>query len=140
MDPSGSYTTSPGSWSGFEMLHISSDITKEYTCSDHFFVISSTSSFGSWSWGTQTDRIKVVWNCDTLYIYHPTSSVSQPSGSQGLHHIDIEYTTTSISVTTDLDYVSLSATGTYWDEVWLWIGADDDAPQGSDFANTVVNP
>jgi hypothetical protein len=120
-------------------LKIESDINKEYICSDHFFVITSTSSFGTWAWTSQSDRIKIAWNCDNLYIYHPTSQSYASSSSIGTHHIVITYTPTSITVVTDLDSVSLSVTGTYWGTVWLWMGADDDQSQGSDFANTVVS-
>ena len=140
MDPSGSYTTSPNSFTVTTGLKIESDINKEYTCSDHFFVITSTSSFGTWSWSTQPDRIKIAWNCDQIYIYDPTSNVVAASASLTTHHITITYTTSSIAVTTDIDSVSLSVSGTYWGEVWLWMGADDDENRGSDFSNTKVYP
>ena len=121
-------------------LKIESDINKEYACSDHFFVITSTSSFGTWRWSTQPDRIKIAWDCDTLRIYHPTSEIDAVSASYTTHHITITYTTSSISVTTDIDSVSLSVSGTYWEEVWLWMGADDDEDRGSDFNNNKVYP
>ena len=138
MDPSGSYSATPSAFTVTTALTIESDIDKEYSCSDHFFVISSTSTFGAWSWGSQDDRIKVVWNCDSLMIYHPISWESSHSSSTGLHHLVITYTPTSIAVVTDTDGANLSVEGTYWEEVWLWIGADDDEASGSDFMNTVV--
>ena len=140
MDPSGSYTTSPSSFTVTTQLKIESDVNKEYSCSDHFFVITSTSSWGTWSWSTQPDRIKIAWNCDSLYIYHPTGETSGISSSIAIHHIVITYSTSSISVVTDVDSVNLSVDATYWGEVWLWLGADDDENRGSDFTNTKVYP
>ena len=139
MDPSGIYSDSPDPFTVTTALTIESDINKEYDCSDHFFVITSTSSFGTWTWSSQNDRIKIVWNCKNLYIYHPTSSTSSSSESLGIHHLVITYTPTTIRVVTDTDSVDLSVAGTYWEEVWLWIGADDDKEHGSDFSNTLVN-
>ena len=40
----------------------------------------------------------------------------------------------------DVDSVNLSVYATYWGEVWLWLGADDDENRGSDFTNTKVYP
>ena len=139
MDPSGVYSSSPASFSVTTVLTIEADIDKEYDCSDHFLVISSVDSFGVWAWSSEADRIKVVWNCDNLYIYAPVGSPSSPSSSLGIHHLVITYTPTSIQVVTDLDSVDLYVEGSYWEEVWLWVGADDDAGSGSDFTNVMVS-
>ena len=139
MDPSGVYTTSPDSFTVTHQLAIDADINKEYDCSDHFFIITNSDYFGSFGWSSQADRITIVWNCDELYVYHPTSSVSQPSSSTGIHHMHIMYTQTSIRVVTDVDGVELYAEGTFWENVWLWIGADDDNLSGSEFYNVKTN-
>ena len=140
MDRTGAYTNSPTSFTVTTELKIESDINREYQCSDHFFVITSVSSFGTWSWSRQSDRIKIAWNCDSVYIYHPTGYASAISASIAIHHIVITYTSSSIAVSTNVDGVSLSVGSTYWGEVWLWMGADDDESSGSDFANTKVYP
>ena len=139
MDPSGSFSLSPESYVVESQLIIESDIHKEYDCSDHFFVISSTSSFGAWSWEDEADRLKVVWNCDTFNIYSTVGSPSVPSSSIGTHHLIIAYTPSSLSIKTDVDSAELSISGEFWSEVWLWMGADDDESRGSYFENTLIN-
>ena len=138
MDPSGSYTSTPASFIVTESLTIQSQINKEYDCSDHFFVITSSSTFGTWSWTSESDRIKVVWNCDQLMVYYPGGELSGASATVGLHYLTIVYTSSSVSATTDVDGVDLSTDGSFWSEVWLWMGADDDAFSGSEFFNTMV--
>ena len=139
MDPSGTYSLTPASWSVDSSLTIASVINKEYDCSDHFFVITSTDTFGTWTWGSEAGKVKVVWNCDTLYIYAPDLSPSQGSSSLGLHTLTIEYTLTSVRAFTDVDSVDLTVSGSFWSEVWLWMGADDDEAYGSEFSGTMVS-
>jgi len=136
MDPSGTYVDDPEPFIIDERLVIELDINKEYSCSDHYFVLSSTGTWLDWAWASAPDRISVGWNCDELYIYHPDSSqtVSTPSSTLGIHHVTIVYTPTSLTVSTDKTPVDLSVTGTFWSTAWVWTGADDDESRGSDLA------
>ena len=51
MDPSGNYANDrePRPFTVTTTLTIESDVRKEWNCSDHFFVITSTPYFGGWS-------------------------------------------------------------------------------------------
>ena len=139
MDPSGRYTECPFPFTVKDPMTIEADINKEYACSDHFFVISSSSSYRPWIWGSETNVVKVVWNCNDLYIYGPSGNVSALSFSVTIHHLKIEYSHSYVRVTTDVDNVDLSLNGTYWPDVWVWMGADDDLSYGSDFANVTTD-
>ena len=77
----------PFPFSVTDPLTIEADIHKEYGCSDHYFVISSSSSYRPWIWGSETDVVKVVWNCNDLYIYGPSGNVSALSFSVTIHHL-----------------------------------------------------
>ena len=120
-------------------MTIEADIDKEYACSDHFFVISSSSSYRPWVWGSETDVVKIVWNCNDLYIYGPAGNVSALSFSVTIHHLKIVYSLSNLRVTTDVDNVDLSLNGEYWPNVWVWMGADDNSLLGSDFANVTTD-
>ena len=138
MSPNGKYSGSPSPFTIKEALRIEADVHKEYRCSDHFFVITSNSSYRPFSFTNEADAVKVVWNCDKIYIYGPTRQISANSSSRTVQHVTIEYTLSKIRVTTDVDSVDISLSGSYWSKVWVWMGADDDSNYGSDFSDVTV--
>jgi len=140
MDPTGIYSATPAPFHVSTELTIRAEIEKEYVCSDHFFVFSSSASFGDWEWSSTPGNVKVVWDCDTFKIYGPNRMISAPSGTEHhAHQLFVSYTPTSVHASTDIDGVDLTLNGTFWSDVWLFIGADDDESRGSQFRNVRVN-
>ena len=134
LDPDGSYKTSPSSFSIPSWMRIEADIVKEYGCSDHFVIFASSSTYRPWTWGSETGVLKIVWNCDHLNIEGPHTSTSTSSSTLSKHNLKIYYTQSNVRVTSQLDSVDFSLSGSYWlSPVYIWIGADDDDNRGSDF-------
>ena len=106
MNPSGTYSGSPSSFSVPNALKIEAEILKEYDCSDHFFVLAASSSYRPWSWSSQSNTIKVVWDCNTANLYGPTTSRSQTSSSRTIHRVTVIYSRSNIKFTTDVDSVN----------------------------------
>ena len=140
MDPTGTYSSSPSAFNVQSQMTIEADVPKTYDCSDHFFVLSSSSSYRPWVWGSEASVVKVAWNCNNLYIYSPASSTSAVSTTLTTYKLTIYYTPTSIRATTDIGPIDISISETFWTgDIWLWIGADDDESRGSNYANVKVS-
>lgn len=140
MDPNGTYTSSP---SPFEVKHlrIEADILKDRYRSNHFFLITSIPNYhGGWTWDKQPTVLEIGWNSDIVYIIGPSQDTFAESSSRTTHHLSMIYTPTTIEVGTDIDNVDIALRGRYWSKVWIWIGADDDENEGSDFSNVEINP
>ncbi|MGA1848734.1 MAG: LamG-like jellyroll fold domain-containing protein, partial [Thermoplasmatota archaeon] len=120
-----------------DVIVIKSTIDKEYSCSDHYFMITDNYNDG-WSWGTSTDKFKFVWNCNSKYIYGPNFSPSRSSSATGKYDIEIRIMENSVgfwdSRTGWLNYsrgpgdYSIFNSGFY-----IQIGADDDSNYFSPF-------
>ena len=138
VDPDGQYAGSPSAFTVTDEMTIEADIDKKYRCSDHFFVITSSPAYRPWSWGSETNAIKVVWDCNDLKIIGPSTTKYGPSPSVNVHPLTIKYSLSNVRVTDELDKVDISLSGSYWNEVWIWIGADDDEHRGSDFSKVMI--
>ena len=139
MDPDGSYKSSPAYFNIQTELQIEADIVKTYSCNDHFFVLTELPSYTPWSWGTQNSVVKVVWNCNNLYIYGPTTSTYQSASTYATHHLHVYFTPTNVRVTTDINSIDMSLSYTYWmGNTRIWIGCDDDYNLGAQFSNVKI--
>ena len=107
-------------------------LIKDAKCSNHFVVI-TTDPEEKWSWGEETDAIKIGWNCDTKFIYStdPSTSVQVPCNKKGTFDIDIKIFNGMISFTDDVcgTLSTLNTIGTVNPdaELYVYYGADVDA-------------
>jgi len=142
MDPGGYYTSTPNPFVVSSSLTITSKVHKEDDCSDHLFWITDSDSYGSWTLNGRPGHIKIMWDCDLLTMtspdHTPFTRESYRLAEEVVHTLTIVYSTTKVTVTTDTG-AFLEVSGSFWSEVWLWIGADDDSRQESDFSDVSVS-
>jgi hypothetical protein len=114
-----------------EVMHnvesISGSLNKNDTCSDHFIMLSPRPD-ATFDWLSAADTVRFVWNCDTKYIYTPTTSAYVPCATLGDYDIDIEVTPTELifrdNVCGDVSVINPFARG----DLYMYLGADQDTP------------
>lgn len=137
-------------------LQVSSSVTKDDTCDDHFFyfsnaAVNSSTAHTSWSWSSTAGVIRVAWNCDSLKIYGPTrSSASVSCGSRETYRIVASIETGKATVvaqprsgsncTVTLDQ-GLDDVAPFSEPLYFYFGADqDDSSDSAVFGSLYVRP
>jgi hypothetical protein len=110
----------------YSPTRITGSLNKDDGCSDHYVVL-STNPAETWSWGSDPDAVKFVWNCNTKYIYGSSTTDNVTCDTLSAYDIDI-----SISGTTATFSDSICADIRIDDPVlasgplWVYVGADCD--------------
>ena len=143
---------------------IMGNLVKSHSCSDHFVVLSSSSSF-SWSWYTGSGSVKFVWNCENKvsfislllfwsnpfisckhvhvyflqYIYGQSSSASTPCSSERAYSIEIFVEIDTVAFTDDVcGTLTRSDSIAAVSELYVYLGADDDTGNAAEWNDLSV--
>ena len=109
-------------------LVISGSLNKNASCSDHFVVLTTGTTF-SWSWASTSNQIKFVWNCDSKYIYsYLGGTPSTPCSTLADYAIKITISGSTVKFEDDR-CTTLQVTDAMVNSasLYLWIGGDCDS-------------
>ncbi|KAK3276414.1 hypothetical protein CYMTET_15510 [Cymbomonas tetramitiformis] len=112
-------------------------VDKTYSCSDHFFVFSTSRDPGQWRWGSSGNQVKFVWDCNGFMIYSTSSSSydwNSCLSAYTQHRVHITMTSTTATFRNVHCGRTSSAPHSLGAGPWyFFIGADDDSQRVSVF-------
>ncbi|KAJ8606967.1 hypothetical protein CTAYLR_009267, partial [Chrysophaeum taylorii] len=104
------------------VLRIAGTLKKDSSCNDHFVYVSVTPT--TWAFATTAGVLRVVWNCDALFVYGPSSSSGASCSSRDTYDLSVVIEAFATTVTAISDSLACS--------VVLSEGLEDTAPFGQD--------
>ena len=124
------FTESPSAFLG--NIEINAEVVKTYSCNDHYFILKESSGRPTWSWGGTSGEFKIVWNCNSLYLYCPSTSYSVSASEIKTYDLKVTMDSSAVKVYLDGSY-KFECSSYNWSSYYLWAGADDDESNGATF-------